>query len=263
MSLAAGLLAALLCLTPWARGQDDGETVTEEQPYDVQHSSDSQGTPNPTPPDQANNPDMFKGGSSGGIPVRGRPATEDPLGPAVVWCEQGPDNPARHRPPNVKPFPAESNQYRHWFNSGLVPDGNCCAMAEFEGRDIVWACRRTTRAVANSAGCPYDSRSSTGTAPANGGVGANAGNQNLLPEIQARIQKIQSTVCEGLAKYSAANPGGNIDKNCDAMVQAYRDYIDFVDVALWFKGKFYARCTPTPRGEKLDWPAVPPPPPAK
>ena len=258
------LLAAALCLASSARAQEEEQAPASEQPaYESQSSSDTQPGENPSGQTAKPNSGMWKGGSSGGIPVRGRPAAEEELGPAWVWCEQGPDTPARHRPPDSKPFPVASNEYRQWFNSGLNPDGNCCAMAEFEGRDLVWACRRMTRALTNSAGCPYDSRSSTETAPAAGSVGVSVGNQNLLPEIQDRIQKIQSTVCDGLLKYSAANPGGDIDKNCDAMVKVYRDYVDYVDVSLWFKGKFYQRCTPTERREKLAWPPLPAPPPAK
>ncbi|MCX5796156.1 MAG: hypothetical protein NTY77_11725 [Elusimicrobia bacterium] len=255
-------LAAMLCLAPSARAQEE-EQPAEQTEYSAENSSDTQ--PGENPSGQTGAPEgtkpysgIWKGGSSGGIPVR--PGDEEKLGPAFVQCEQGPDTPARHRPPNTKPFPAESNQYRHWFNSGLTQDGNCCAMAEFEGRDLVWACRRMGRALANSAGCPYDPpRAETGAPAGSVGVG-----YNRIPlEIQTNIAKIQQTVCEGLAKYTLADPGGDPDENCDAMVRVYRDYIDFVDVALWFKGKFYTRCAPTVHPEKMVWPALPPPPPAK
>ncbi|MDD5657826.1 MAG: hypothetical protein PHF00_11310 [Elusimicrobia bacterium] len=266
--LASWAVAAALCLPSLARAQDEGEGVPAEQPYEVQSSSGSEGAPDSdASPDQGNAFNPYKGSTSGGRPARGHPANEDPAGSAVLYCEQGPDTPARHRPPYAKPFPVASNQYRYWFNAGLIEKTPCCHTAEFEGRDLVWACRRTIRALTNSAGCRYEAETSSRTVPSNSagvtGAGAISKKPNLTPEIQERIRKIQSTVCEGLNKFTEASGGNNLDKNCDAMVKVYRDYIDYVDVALWFKGKFWQRCVPTPHDTELIWPDLPPPPPAK
>ena len=255
---AAALALCLLAPAARAQDEDDGEPIIGEQTaYETEESTSSQdASPTSNPEPEARPYSGPKGGSSGGIPVWGRPSDEPETVPDLR-CLAKPDNPSRHRPPKAKPFPKASNQYRHWFNSGLAEGVDCCNSAKYAERSMVWACRRMNRALANSAGCPYNKPDATPPPP--GGVGVNLQN-DIPPDIQARIAKIQQTACEGLAKLAETDSGR--EENCDAAYQVYRDYIDFVDAALWFKGKFHKRCrSGAAPGDK--YPDLPPPPPAR